>query len=111
MDTKHITAVAINALENVKGENIVVIDTTKLSPLFNAIIICSGNSTRQVSALAHSVSEDFKAKGITIIGVEGKKGGEWVLVDGGDVVVHIMLPKVRDYYSIEQLWNNDHLEN
>lgn len=107
MDTQQITAIAVNALEDVKGENIVVIDTTKLSPLFNAMIVCSGNSTRQVSALAHSVTEDFKANGIDVIGVEGKRGGEWVLVDGGDVVVHVMLPKVRDYYSIEALWNGD----
>lgn len=108
VNTKEITTIAVNALEDLKGENIVVIDTTKMSSLFNAIIVCSGKSTRQVSALAHNVTEDFKSNGINIIGVEGKKGGEWVLVDSGDVVVHIMLPKVRDYYTIEELWNNDH---
>ncbi|MDQ5921693.1 MAG: ribosome-associated protein [Pseudomonadota bacterium] len=108
MNTQEITKIAINALEDLKGDDIVVIDTSKASALFNAIIVCSGSSTRQVSALAHNVTEDFKTNGIRIIGIEGKKGGEWVLVDGGDVVVHIMLPRVRSYYSLEELWNNDH---
>lgn len=105
MDIPEITRIAINALENIKGENIVVLDTSTQSSLFNIVIICSGNSTTQVSALAHSVSKDFKANNIKIIGIEGKKGGEWVLVDSGDVVIHIMLPKVRAYYDLETLWN------
>jgi ribosome-associated protein len=100
-----ITQIAVNALENIKGENIVVLDTSAQSSVFHTIIICSGNSTRQVSALAHSVSEDFKANNIEIIGVEGKRSGEWVLVDSGDVVIHIMLPQVRAYYDLETLWN------
>ena len=107
MDTQQIIAIAINALENIKGENITVIDTSKKSPLFNAMIICCGNSSRQVSALAHNVIEDLKENSVSIIGTEGKVGGEWVLVDAGDVVIHIMLPKVREYYSIEELWNNE----
>jgi ribosome-associated protein len=69
------------------------------------MVICSGSSNRQVTALARRVVEDFKANGIEIIGTEGKTGGEWVLVDGGEVVVHIMLPQVRDYYDLEALWN------
>lgn len=105
MSDNEITQIAINALENIKGENIVVLDTRDLSPLFSTIIICSGNSTRQVAALAHSVNEDFKANNIEVIGVEGKRGGEWVLVDSGNVVVHIMLPQVRTYYDLETLWN------
>ena len=107
MNTQQITAIAVNALEDIKGENITVIDTTLLSPLFNAMIVCSGNSTRQVSALANNVVVDLKAKGVNIIGVEGKRGGEWVLVDAGEVVVHVMLPKVRDYYAIEALWHGN----
>lgn len=111
MKTQEIIDIAVNALEDVKGENIVVIDTSHLSPMFNAMIICSGNSSRQVAALAHNVTEDLKEKGVHIIGVEGKRGGEWVLVDASDVIVHVMLPKVRDYYSIEALWNQDRPEN
>ncbi len=106
MNTQEITAIAKNALEDIKGENIVIIDTSRLSPLFNAMIVCSGNSSRQVSALANNVVEDLKNNNINVIGVEGKRGGEWVLVDAGDVVIHIMLPKVRDYYAIEALWHN-----
>lgn len=105
MKIPEITQIAVNALENIKGENIVVLDTSSQSSLFNIIIICSGNSTRQVSALAHSVSEDFKANNIEIIGIEGKRNGEWVLVDCGDIVIHIMLPQVRAYYDLETLWN------
>lgn len=105
MSDNEITKIAVNALENIKGENIIVIDTSKLSPLFNRIIICSGNSTRQVAALANSVSEDFKANNISIIGVEGIHSNEWVLVDSGNIVVHVMLPQVRAYYDLETLWN------
>ncbi len=107
MDLKQITQIAINALENVKGENIVVLDTSKRSPLFSTMIICSGNSTRQVAALVDRVEEDFKKNGIDIIGVEGKRGGEWALLDGGDVIIHVMLPHVRSYYAIETLWNDE----
>ncbi len=107
MDTEQITAIAVNALEDVKGENIAIINTSHISSMFNAIIVCSGNSSRQIAALAHNVVEDLKTNGVHIIGVEGKRGGEWVLVDAADVVVHIMLPKVREYYSIEALWNQE----
>ncbi len=104
MNLEQITQIAVNALEDVKGENIVVIDTSKLSPLFQKIIVCSGNSNRQVSALANNVVEDLKENGVKINGIEGRRGGEWVLVDADDIVIHVMLPRVRDYYEIEQLW-------
>ena len=107
MSNDEIVKIAVDALENVKGENIQVIDTHQSSPLFSKIIICTGKSTRQVSALAHHVNEDFKANNIHVIGVEGKRGGEWVLVDAGDVVVHIMLPQVREYYDLETLWSRE----
>ena len=108
MNTEQIIAIVINALEDVKGDNIQVIKTGHISSMFNAIVVCSGTSSRQIGALAHNVIEDLKAKGVNIIGTEGKRGGEWVLVDAGDVVVHIMLPKVREYYSIEALWNEEY---
>lgn len=107
MDPKKIAEIAVNALENVKGENIVVIDTSKTSSLFSRMIICSGSSSRQIGALIDRVEEDFKANGINIIGVEGKQGGEWVLLDSGDIIVHVMLPHVRAYYAIESLWNEE----
>lgn len=106
MDYKQITQIAVNALENIKGENINIIDTNKSSPIFSSIIICSGNSTRQVIALANSIISDFREHKIDIVGVEGNQNGEWVLVDSGDVIVHIMLPQVRTYYDLETLWND-----
>ena len=102
---EEISKIAVDALEDVKGENIVVMDTQDLSPLFSKMIVCSGNSNRQVKALAGSVEEKFKQHAIEIIGVEGQGSGEWVLVDCGDIVVHIMLPQVRAYYDLESLWN------
>ena len=105
MDTKQITQIAVDALENVKGENIVVLDTQRLSPLFSTMIICTGNSTRQVSALIERVEEDFKKHNIDVIGVEGKNGSDWVLLDGGDIIVHVMLPHTREYYALDTLWN------
>jgi ribosome-associated protein len=105
-----ISKIAVNALEDIKGDNIVVIDTQKLSPLFSTMIVCTGSSNRQVKSLANNVVEEFKKNGVGIVGVEGEAGGEWVLVDSGDVVVHIMLPQVRSYYDLESLWNGQRPE-
>jgi ribosome-associated protein len=105
-----ISKIAVNALEDIKGDNIVVIDTQKLSPLFSTMIVCTGSSNRQVKSLANNVVEEFKKNGVGIVGIEGEAGGEWVLVDSGDVVVHIMLPQVRSYYDLESLWNGQRPE-
>jgi ribosome-associated protein len=110
INIEEIAKIAVNALEDVKGENIVVLDTEELSPLFSRMIVCTGNSNRQVKALANNVSEEFKKNQIEIVGVEGEQGGEWVLVDSGDLVVHIMLPQVRAYYDLESLWNGQRPE-
>ena len=107
---EHISKIAVNALEDIKGDNIVVIDTQELSPLFSKMIVCTGSSNRQVKSLANNVVEEFKKNGVEIVGVEGEAGGEWVLVDSGDVVVHIMLPQVRSYYDLESLWNGQRPE-
>lgn len=111
MQHKEILQIAINALDNIKGENIVVIDTHETSSLFSAIVICTGSSNRQVIALANSVESNFKDNNISIVGIEGNRGGEWVLVDSGEVVVHIMLPHVRQYYDLETLWNGQSIKN
>ncbi|MBX9598880.1 MAG: ribosome silencing factor [Burkholderiales bacterium] len=105
-----ISKIAVNALEDIKGDNITVIDTQELSPLFSKMIVCTGSSNRQVKSLANNVVEEFKKNGVGIVGVEGEAGGEWVLVDSGDVVVHIMLPQVRSYYDLESLWNGQRPE-
>lgn len=105
MELEQINKVAIDALEEIKGENIIVIDTHQLTPLFSKMIICSGNSNRQVKALANNVLEHFKKNLITIVGMEGEKEGEWVLVDCGDILIHVMLVAVRQYYDLENLWD------
>ncbi len=104
MEVQEIVKLAINALEDVKGKNIVSLDTSKLTSLFSHLIVATGDSNRQVKALANNVAVDLKAAGIELVGTEGHESGEWVLVDAGDVVIHVMLPAVRDYYDIEALW-------
>lgn len=105
LTVEQITKVAVDALEDIKGDNIKVIDTVGLSSLFSKMVVCTGSSNRQVKSLANNVREEFKANNINIVGIEGEAGGEWVLVDSGDVVVHVMLPQVRAYYDLESLWN------
>lgn len=95
---------AVSALEDIKARDITVLDVTRLTSMFDRMIIASADSTRQTKALADSVKEKFKAAGGRVFGVEGEQSGEWILLDLGDVVVHIMQPAVRDYYNLEQLW-------
>lgn len=99
-----LSQIAISALEDVKGKNITTLNTSVLTSLFSRLIVATGESNRQVKALARNVEEQLKRAGCDIIGVEGMGSGEWVLVDAGDIVVHLMLPAVRDYYDIEALW-------
>lgn len=110
LSVEEITKVAVNALEDIKGDDIKVIDTQNLSPLFSKMIVCTGSSNRQVKSLANNVVSEFKEHNIDIVGLEGEAGGEWVLVDCGDVVVHVMLPQVRAYYDLESLWNGQRPE-
>lgn len=95
---------AVAALEDIKGKDILALDTTKLTTLFDCMIVASGDSNRQVKALANNAREALKEAGAEILGMEGDQTGEWVLVDAGPVIIHVMLPAVRDYYNIEQLW-------
>ena len=104
MEVQDIAKLAIEALEDVKGKDIIELDTSKLTSLFQCMIVATGDSKRQVKALANSVHVKLKEAGVDIVGSEGHESGEWVLVDAGDVVVHVMLPAVRDYYDIEALW-------
>lgn len=94
----------VAALEDIKARDIVVLDVKRMTSLFDKIIIASADSTRQTKALARNVQEKLKALGAKIYGVEGEQVGEWILVDLGDVVVHIMQPSVRQYYNLEELW-------
>lgn len=95
---------AVSALEDIKARDITVLDVRKLTSLYDTLIVASAESNRQVKALAQHVRDKLKAAGAPIIGVEGEDSAEWVLVDAGDVVVHIMQPAVRAYYNLEELW-------
>ena len=94
------------ALDELKAKDVVRIDVHELTSVTDYMIIASGNSNRQVSALADNVIEKAKAAGARPLGVEGKDSGEWVLVDLGDIVVHIMQPATRQFYDLERLWES-----
>lgn len=104
MDIKKLQRVVVDALEDVKAQEIVVFNTSALTELFDRVIITTASSNRQTRALASNVAEQVKAAGGEVISVEGLETGEWVLVDLGDVVVHIMQPAIRSYYKLEELW-------
>jgi ribosome-associated protein len=95
----------VAALEDIKAADITIIDTSKLSSMFDRMVIASANSTRQTKALADNVVVKLKERGGEIYGREGEDSGEWILVDLGEVLVHIMQPAVRQYYNLEELWS------
>lgn len=103
--TKALNDIIVEALENVKGRNITVLDVRELSDVMDTLIVVSGSTTRQVRALADSVIEDCKQAGFRPLGIEGADVGEWVLVDLGETVVHVMLPATRAFYDLERLWS------
>jgi len=94
----------VTALEDVKAQNITVLDLSDKTDVFDTLVIASGTSNRQVSALAQNVADEAKKSGVQPLGVEGKEASEWVLVDLGDIVVHTMLPTIREFYDLERLW-------
>lgn len=94
----------VSALEDIKANDIVVLDVSGMSTLFEWMVIASANSTRQTRALASHVQEKLDESGESVRGLEGLETGEWVLVDLGDVIVHIMQPAIRQYYNLEGLW-------
>lgn len=106
MDIKKLQALVIDALEDVKAQDIKVFDTVHLTSLFDRIAIASGTSNRQTKALAASVRDKVKENGGTVLSVEGGDTGEWVLVDLGDMIVHIMQPAIRAYYRLEEIWGD-----
>ena len=107
MQAEALCRAAVDALEDIKAEDIVVLDVGKMSSLFDYIIVASAESTRQTRALVGNLQDKIKTLGGQILGVEGESSGEWVLVDLGDVVVHVMQPAIRTYYNLEQLWGGE----
>jgi ribosome-associated protein len=106
MSPKKLQQIAVSALEDIKARDIVVLDVRKLTSFYDTIIVASAESNRQVRALAHHVRDKLKDAGATILGVEGEESGEWVLLDCGDMVIHVMQPIVRTYYNLEELWTS-----
>ena len=94
----------IAALEDIKAHDIQAIDVRKVTSIFDWIVIASADSVRQTKALARHVRDALKAAGVGIVGTEGEDSGDWILVDAGDVVTHVMQPAVREYYNLEELW-------
>ncbi len=107
MQLDALKALTITAIEDVKAFDIKMIDVQGRNSLTDTLVFASARSDRQAKAIANNVIEKSKQAGIQPIGVEGMQTGEWVLVDLGDIIVHIMLPQVRDFYNIERLWEVD----
>ena len=104
MEIHKLEEIVVAALEDIKAKDIDVIDTARLTALFERIVIASGDSNRQTRALARNVQDKVKEAGGSVLSVEGEETGEWVLVDLGEIVVHIMQPAIRAYYNLEELW-------
>lgn len=104
MDLRKLQRLIVDALEDVKAQDIKVFNTEHLSDMFERVVIASGTSNRQTRALASSVVEKVKQAGGYVVSVEGEDAGEWVLVDCGEAVVHILQPGFRAYYNLEEIW-------
>lgn len=103
--TSELNKLIIDALEDLKGQKVVELDVSQLTDVMDHLIIANGTSNRHVKSLANNVIEELKAAGHRPLGVEGLDVGEWVLVDYGDTVVHVMLQATRDFYELEKLWS------
>jgi ribosome-associated protein len=105
-DTQKLQRAIVDALEDVKGQEIVVFDTEHMSPLFERVIIASGTSNRQTKALAASVRDKVREAGFPKPRIEGEDNGEWIIVDCGSAVAHVMQPTIRSYYNLEEIWGD-----
>lgn len=109
-EVEEIKNLVVKALEDLKAVNLVVLDVRGKTTVADFMVIASGTSDRHVKSLANNLLEESKKAGVAPLGVEGEKSGEWVLVDLGDVVTHIMLPQTRDFYQLEKLWETQPAE-
>jgi ribosome-associated protein len=105
MQAKELKLLVVDALEDIKAEDIQILDVTAMTDFTDFMIIATGKSTRQVKALANAVNVQAKAAGVIPLGMEGEDVGEWALVDLGDVIVHVMTPEIRATYTLEKLWS------
>ena len=107
MNNKKIIDIILNTLDDAKALDVIVFEVSKLTSISDYMIIASGRSNRQVNSIAEKVIEVAKENSLPPLGTEGRKEGEWVLVDLGDIIVHIMQPDTREYYQLEKLWGNE----
>jgi ribosome-associated protein len=105
MTAEELKQIAIAALEDLKGLDIVALDVSKLTNVADHMVFCSGTSNRHVKSLANNAAQEAKKRGLKMLGIEGELEGEWVLVDFGDVIVHVMLPETRAFYDLERMWS------
>jgi ribosome-associated protein len=106
MDIRKLQRAIVDGLEDVKAQDIRVFNTEHLSPLFERVIVASGTSNRQTKALASSVRDSVKSRGMQVMRTEGEDNGEWIIVDCGAAVVHVMQPAIRQYYNLEEIWGD-----
>jgi len=105
MQFEQLKTLALEAINDLKGENIVELDVRDKTSVMDLMIVASGTSSRHVKSIANNIVADAKKAGVIILGQEGEDQGEWVLVDLGDIVVHVMQPHIREHYDLEKLWN------
>ena len=105
MNSEELSELVVEALEELKGNDIVRLDVRDLTTVTDYMVVASGTSNRHVKALADAVAEKAKKAGHRPTGIEGEDGSEWVLLDLGDTLVHVMLPRVREFYNLEKLWS------
>jgi ribosome-associated protein len=105
MTVDELKQTVIAALEDLKGRDIVTLDVRQLTNVADHMVFCSGTSNRHVKSLADNAAHEAKKRGAKILGTEGEIEGEWVLVDFGDVIVHVMLPETRAFYDLERMWS------
>ena len=107
MNSEQLQDLVIDALEEIKAVDVVALDVRRLTSIADGIVIASGTSQRHVQSLADNVLRRAREADVRPLGVEGEQTGDWVLVDLGDIVVHVMLPQTRDFYGLEKLWSVD----
>lgn len=105
MKSEEISELVVDALEEVKARDIVRLDVRDMTAVTDYMIVASGTSNRHVKALADNVAEKSKAAGHRPVGIEGADGSEWILIDLNDILVHVMLPRIREFYNLEKLWS------
>lgn len=105
MNAEEIKKIAMEALDDLKARDLVALDVRELTGVTDYMLICTGTSNRHVKALANNVAVEVKKHGLPAMGIEGTQAADWVLVDFGDVVVHVMSAEARDFYDLERLWS------